>query len=200
FTAERARLDVMARSIAGSWPAAQDALAGDIPDPFDFLSVFRRVWDECHSHVTSHDAVTWPHWPIQYVPIPAWTAEAAPSLYYLYYRSPAPLDTYSTYDYVVPTLPEAGQREFLRVWNNSVIRLNHVVHHGGIGHHVQNWHAYHRARTRVGKIAAVDCASRIGMLSGGTMAEGWACYATQLISELGLLTPLARLAYTHFAR
>ena len=59
------------------------------------------------------------------------------------------------------------------------IKLNHVVHHGAIGHHVQNWHAYHRARSRVGKIAAVDCASRIGMFCGGTMAEGWACYATR---------------------
>jgi len=197
FSAERARLDVMARSIAGSWAAAQEALAGDVPDPDDFFGTFRRVWDECHSHITSHDAVTWPHWPIQYVPIPAWTADAAPYLYYLYYRSPAPLDNYSTYDYVVPNVPETGAREFLRAWNNSVIRLNHVVHHGGVGHHVQNWHAYHRARTRVGKIAAVDCASRIGMLSGGTMAEGWACYATQLVSELGLLTPLERLAEQH---
>src|SRR5262249_34729819 len=47
------------------------------------------------------------------------------------------------------------------------------------------------------KIAAVDCASRIGMLCGGTMAEGWACYATQLVAELGLLTPLERLAEQH---
>lgn len=197
FTAERARLDIMASSITGSWSAAQDALAADAPSPDDYFSTFRRTWDECQSHVTSHNAVTWPNWPIQYVPIPEWTAEAAPYLYYLYYRSPAPLDPYSTYDYVVPIIPAEGAREFLRAWNNSVIRLNHVVHHGGIGHHVQNWHAYHRARTRVGKIAAVDCASRIGMFPGGTMAEGWACYATQLVGELGFLTPLERLAEQH---
>jgi uncharacterized protein (DUF885 family) len=35
------------------------------------------------------------------------------------------------------------------------------------------------------------------MFSGGTMAEGWACYATQLVGELGLLTPLERLAEQH---
>lgn len=197
FTDERARLDDMARSIAGSWPAVQESLAADTPDPGDFLGAFRRVWDECQSLITSHDAVTWPNWPIQYVPIPEYTAEAAPHLYYLYYRSPAPLDPYSTYDYVVPRVPEVGTREFLRTWNNSVIRLNHVVHHGGIGHHVQNWHAYHRARSRAAKIAAVDCASRIGMFCGGTMAEGWACYATQLVDELGFLTPLERLAEQH---
>jgi uncharacterized protein (DUF885 family) len=78
-----------------------------------------------------------------------------------------------------------------------VIRLNHVIHHGGLGHHVQNWHAYHRARTRTGKIAAVDCASRIGMFSGGSMAEGWACYATHLMDELEMLTPLEKLAEQH---
>jgi uncharacterized protein (DUF885 family) len=79
-----------------------------------------------------------------------------------------------------------------------VIKLNHVVHHGGIGHHVQNWHAL-RARSRIGRVAAVDCASRIAMFSGGTMAEGWACYATDLIREAGGLTPLERCA-EHQAR
>jgi uncharacterized protein (DUF885 family) len=83
------------------------------------------------------------------------------------------------------------------VWNTSTIRLNHVLHHGGLGHHVQNWHAYHRARSRAAKIAAVDCANRIGMFSGGSMAEGWACYATVLAGELGLLSPLEQLAERH---
>jgi uncharacterized protein (DUF885 family) len=197
FADECTRLELIAQSIAGSWPAAQESLAADAPDAGDYFGAFRRMWGECQSLITSHDAVTWPNWPIQYVPIPDYTAEAAPYLYYLYYRSPAPLDAYSTYDYVVPRVPEVGTREFLRTWNNSVIRLNHVVHHGGIGHHVQNWHAYHRARSRAAKVAAVDCASRIGMFCGGTMAEGWACYATQLVGELGFLTPLEQLAEQH---
>jgi uncharacterized protein (DUF885 family) len=66
-----------------------------------------------------------------------------------------------------------------------------------VGHHVQNWHAYHQTRSRVGKVAAVDCANRIGMFCGGTMAEGWACYATGLMEELGFLTPLERVAEQH---
>ncbi|MDQ2744715.1 MAG: DUF885 domain-containing protein, partial [Chloroflexota bacterium] len=77
--------------------------------------------------------------------------------------------------------------------NDSVIKLNHVVHHGGMGHHVQNWHAY-RSPSRIGQVAAVDCASRIAMPCGGTMAEGWACYATDLMDEIGFLTPLERYA------
>jgi uncharacterized protein (DUF885 family) len=36
--------------------------------------------------------------------------------------------------------------------------------------------------------------SRIAMFCGGTMAEGWACYATDLMGEFGGLTALERLA------
>jgi uncharacterized protein (DUF885 family) len=46
-------------------------------------------------------------------------------------------------------------------------------------------------------MAAVDCASRIAMLCGGTMAEGWACYATDLVAEHGFLTPLEAYAERH---
>jgi uncharacterized protein (DUF885 family) len=61
---------------------------------------------------------------------------------------------------------------------------------------VQNWFAY-RAPSRIGRIAAVDCASRIAMLCGGTMAEGWACYAVDLMEEIGFLSPLERCAQAH---
>jgi uncharacterized protein (DUF885 family) len=71
------------------------------------------------------------------------------------------------------------------------------VHHGGIGHHVQNWHAIHRSSSRVGTVAAVDAANRIGMFLGGSMAEGWACYATQLAEEMGVLTPLEQVSEQH---
>jgi uncharacterized protein (DUF885 family) len=61
---------------------------------------------------------------------------------------------------------------------------------------VQNYYAYAGA-SAIGRVAAVDCASRIAMFQGGTMAEGWACYATQLMDELGFLTPLERVAEQH---
>jgi uncharacterized protein (DUF885 family) len=133
------------------------------------------------------------------VSYPAWTADAAPHLYYLHYRSPAPFDPVGTYDYVVPALPTEPERaeQHLRVWNNSTIKLNHVVHHGAIGHHVQNWYAYNQQRSRAGNVAGVDCANRIGMFLGGTMTEGWACYATDLMEELGFLTPLERVSQQH---
>jgi uncharacterized protein (DUF885 family) len=90
-------------------------------------------------------------------------------------------------------MPREEQEELLRATNDSVIKLNHVIHHGGVGHHVQNWHAF-RSRSRVGQVAAVDCASRIALFCGGTMAEGWACYATDLMREAGALTRMEEMA------
>jgi uncharacterized protein (DUF885 family) len=85
------------------------------------------------------------------------------------------------------------QEAKLRATNDSVIKLNHVVHHGGLGHHVQNWHAF-RAASRIGRVAGVDGASRIAMFCAGTLVEGWACYAVDLMDEIDYLTPLESLA------
>lgn len=198
---EQQRLEEMATEAAGSWEGVQAALAADHPDVADYYDTFQRRWDDCHRIAQAADAVTWKDWPIRYVPIPAWAQEFAPQLYWLFYRSPAPFDPYEVYDYVVTpidaSMPEAEQAKRLRAWNNSTITLNHVVHHGAIGHHVQNWHARHRAKSRIGRIAATDCASRIAMFLGGSMAEGWACYATQLMEELGMCTPLERVSEQH---
>ncbi len=191
------RLDAMTRALGATWPDVQARLAEEHPAPEDYLATFGRVWTACRDTAVAHDAVTWPDWPLRYTTIPECTRVAAPYLYYLYYRAPAPFDAYDMYDYVVPSLSGLNAEQHLRAWNNSVITLNHVVHHGAVGHHVQNWHAYHRATSRVGKIAAVDCANRIGMFCGGTMAEGWACYATQLMDELGFLSPLEQVSEQH---
>ena len=196
----RSELDGLARSVAGSWPDAQRQLAADRPTPDEYYSAFETTWQACYELTDQTNVISWPeNWPIRYVPYPTWTAEAAPHLYYLHYRSPAPFDPVTTHEYVVPALPadpDAADKH-LRAWNHSTIKLNHVVHHGAIGHHVQNWYAYHQQRSRIGKVAAVDTANRIGMFCGGTMAEGWACYATDLMEELGFLTPLERVAQQH---
>jgi uncharacterized protein DUF885 len=166
----------------------------------DYLLTFMRLWDACRERARQCDLVTWPDYPIRYVPIPLWTRDAAPSLYYLFYRSPAPFDRLWIHDYVVTPvdadLPAHEQRRRLRASNMSVIALNHVVHHGAIGHHVQNYYAY-AGESQMGKVAAVDCASRIGMVQGGTMAEGWACYATDLMDEVEFFTPEESVAQQH---
>ncbi len=179
------RLDEQAKVAGGSWPEVEARLATMHVAPEHYLHHYQQLWDECRDHAVMRDLVTWPSYPIRYVPIPPHTREAAPLLYYLFYRSPAPFDRLAVHEYVVP--PGA---------NTSAMKLNHVVHHGAIGHHVQNYYAY-QGESEIGRIAAVDCASRIGMFQGGTMAEGWACYATDLMDEAGFLSPDESVAQQH---
>jgi hypothetical protein len=193
-----ARLDTMTAPLGG-WPAVQERLAAQHPTAEGYLARFDEQWRACWQAAHDYKLVTWPLAPLHYVPIPEHTRAAAPSLYYLHYRSPAPFDPFGLFDYVVPPIDGlAGDalEAKLRSVNDSVITLNHVVHHGAIGHHVQNHHAY-KGRSRVGKVAAVDTANRISMFSGGSLAEGWACYVCDLMEEIGFLTPLERIAQQH---
>jgi hypothetical protein len=195
-----AGLDASIRAAgAASWSDAQVRLGEFRPRAEDYLSCFTDTWNRCRDAVLAADLVTWPDRPVRYVPIPAHSRDAAPLLYYLGYRSPAAFDRLPVHDYVVTPVdgvpPDETERR-LRASNDSTILLNHVVHHGGLGHHVQNAHAY-GSRSRIGQVAAIDAASRIGMFSGGSLAEGWACYACDLAEEIGLLTPLERAAQQH---
>jgi len=196
-----AQLHEHARRVApGGWPEVQERLAADHPGIDDYVASYQRTWDRCRERSESRSLVTWPDYPIRYVPIPPHTRAAAPLLYYLFYRPPAPFDRLPVHDYVVTpiddTMTRDEQERRLRAANMSVIKLNHVVHHGAIGHHVQNYRAYH-GESEIGRVAAVDCASRIGMFLGGSMAEGWACYATELMDEAGFLTPEEEVAERH---
>jgi hypothetical protein len=193
-----ARLDEMTRP-HGGWPAVQELLAADHAPADEYFACLERKWQACKDASDKHDLVTWPEAPLRYVPFPAHTREAAPHLYYLHYRSPAPFDPFGVFEYVVPPidgLPPAEVEAKLRGMNHSVMMLNHVLHHGAIGHHVQNHHAY-RSASRLGRVAAVDAANRIAMFAGGSLAEGWACYVCDLMEEIGFLRPLERIAQQH---
>lgn len=185
---------------ASDWREALERLKDDHPTADQYEGRYGEVWEAARKAALDHNLLSWPDYPIRYVPRPRWTRQSAPHLYFLFYRAPAAFDTIPVVDYLIAPFDETDtaeeQQQFLRTYNHSVIKLNHVVHHGGIGHHVQNWHAY-RADSRIGRIAAVDCASRIAMTCGGTMAEGWACYASELMDETGFYTPLERLSLTH---
>jgi uncharacterized protein (DUF885 family) len=159
----------------------------DSTRPTPYLERFSELWRDARDLAEQNDLLTFPDWPVRYVEQPAWVRDAAPSFYFLPYRSPAPFDAAPVVEYFVPATAD-----------ESTIKLNHVIHHGSLGHHVQNWHAA-RSASRIGQMAAVDCASRIAMLCGGTLAEGWACYATDLAEEYGFLTPAERFGQ-HTAR
>ncbi len=190
MAAEAAYLDDRAADFNAATRAdALAQLAGLHPTADAYYARFGEVWQACRETAVANRLLTWPDFPIEYVPRPAWAREAAPYLYFLFYRAPAAFQRPPVHQYLVAPLPDGDREQFLRANNDSVIKLNHVVHHGSIGHHVQNWHAC-QAPSRIGQVAAVDCASRIAMFCGGTMAEGWACYATDLMDEVGFLTPL----------
>lgn len=173
--------------------AALAALEELHPTVAGYPQRYGELWEASRGACQAHALLTWPDFPIRYVPQPAWARKAAPYLYFLFYRAPAAFSRPPVHDYLITPIeasqPPAEQQALLRANNDSVIKTNHVVHHGGIGHHVQNWNAY-RASSRIGQVAAVDCASRIAMFCGATMAEGWAVYATDLIHEADFLTPL----------
>jgi hypothetical protein len=166
-------------------------------DPQRYYEGYRSVWEEARALVERHDLLTWPEFPIRYTPVPPWARACAPYLYFLPYRAPAAFGAPPVHDYLVeplePGMSPAEVERVLQSQNQSVIKLNHVVHHGGVGHHVQNARAA-SSPSRLGRIAGIDCASRIALFCGGTMAEGWACYATDLMAEYGFLTPLEQYA------
>jgi hypothetical protein len=178
------------------WSSVTARLASTHPDSDDVLHAARAAWEECRA--LADGEVTWPDVALPYEPTPEWARRAAPFLYYLPYRSPAPFDGgVGRYDVQLPwTMDAAAQETFARLWSRSAIKLNHVAHHGALGHHVQNWHAA-RSASSIGRVAAVDGACRIAMFCGGTMAEGWACYATEIMESLGWLTPDERVAEHH---
>ena len=194
-------LEAHARTLgARDWRTVLAGLADRHPAPDRYYARYADLWTASRAAAKAHGLLTWPDAPVRYVPQPVWARRAAPCLYFLPYRSPAPYDRLSTTDYLVlpvePDMDSEEQARRLRAANDGVIKLNHIVHHGGIGHHVQNWHAS-RAPSRVGQVAAVDCARRIAMICGGTMAEGWACYATDLMDEIGFFTPPEQCAHAH---
>lgn len=181
------------------WPGVQAALAAGAPAADDYLPRLQRRWDADRAFAATRDLVTWPEsFPVRFVETDRWARPASGALYYLNYRSPAPFAPQTPHRHQVPFLPddEMARAGVLRSMHGATITLNHVIHHAGLGHHVQNWHAA-RSASRIGQVAAVDGACRIALASGGTVAEGWACYAVDLVDEQGGLEPLERVVQQH---
>ena len=193
--AEAALMAGAARFGTDDWQAALAGLADVHPTAEQFPGRFPELWAASRAAVREHDLVTLPDWPVQFLSQPAWVKPTAPALYFIPYRMPAPFDRPTGGVQYIPSVPSdpAAQERLLRATNDQVIKQNYIVHHAAIGHHTQNWYAMQSA-SRIGQLAAVDGASRIAMLCGGTLAEGWASYATDLMDEIGFLTPLESFA------
>ncbi|MGY2893962.1 DUF885 family protein [Deinococcus sp. UYEF24] len=129
--------------------------------------------------------------------LPAWAREAAGALYFLFYRSPpAGHPGHGSVYWIFP--PGADETVYLRSQNVPFIKAVHAVHHGSVGHHTQNARA-RQADSRLARISATDCASGIAFLAAGTLVEGWACYAEDLLLEHpGFYTPQEELLLKQF--
>ncbi len=116
----------------------------------------------------------------------------AKALYFLPYRSPPAEGAGAGSVYWVQ--PPSGDRDaYLRAHSDAALKVIHAVHHGSVGHHTQNAYA-RRSASRMARLAGTDCALGVAMLGSGSMVEGWACYAQDLMQEVpGFYTPAERL-------
>jgi len=167
-----------------TWQQAIDSLAAITPPADGVLSAYGHWHDRAVSVARAAELVTpATEYGLEYRFIDAPLQRIAAATYFLFYRSPPAFTPKSGSVYWV-TPPGDDLAGYLRVQNVSVLKTTHTVHHGSIGHHTQNA----RARTAPGILARVggtDCASGIAFLSAGTMVEGWACYAEDLLREAG---------------
>ncbi|WP_293860855.1 DUF885 family protein [uncultured Alsobacter sp.] len=146
------------------------------PDPVvpvaDLPSAYRH-WHE-RTMATAGGLVTpATDYDLSFRPLPDWAAGVAGDLYFLSYRCPSALAAGTGSIYWTAPVPQPL----------TAVKQTHAMHHGSIGHHTQNARA-RKAASRLARIGGNDCASGIALLAAGTMIEGWACYVTELASEL----------------
>jgi hypothetical protein len=174
-----------ARLIPGqSWQAGIESLAAITPQADDVLAAYRRWHDRAMNAAQTGGLVTpATDYDLDYRLLEAPFRGVASATYFLFYRSPPVfLPKSGSVYWVAP--PGEDREAYLRAQNIAVLKTTHTVHHGSIGHHTQNA----RARAAPGilpRVGGTDCASGIAFLSAGTMVEGWACYAEDLLRETG---------------
>jgi len=167
-----------------TWQEAIAALAADTPAPDGVLAAYRH-WHERATDVAEAAGLVTPEraYGLDYRLLDPPFRGIAPETYFLFYRSPPALHPGAGSVYWV-SAPGDDPQGYLRSQQTAVLKTTHTVHHGSIGHHTQNA----RARGSPGlltRVAGTDCASGIALLSAGTMVEGWACYAEELLREAG---------------
>ncbi len=183
-------LESGARAFGASWQTVLAELRADRVAPGEVPDHHLQVYRAQRQLAIDLGLVEWPDYPIRFVPVPPWLqgvmVEAT-----VYPYAAAPLDPPQPVDFIIPDAPGGTDR--------TTILSNHILHHAGIGHHVQNWFAYHRATSRFGRLSAVDSAGYIVIHSGLGMAEGWSGYVPGMVAEFGLFDARQRLSLHHDA-
>ena len=188
----------MARQLnpAQSWQAQLAELETHHPDLADVQSTYQD-WNARALHAAEGLVTPARGYGLSFEFLPDWASEAAGALYFLFYRSPpAEHPGGGSVYWIFP--PGADTAAYLRTQNTAFIKAVHAVHHGSIGHHTQNARARHSA-SRLAQLGGTDCAGGVAFLSAGTLVEGWACYAEDLLLEApGFYTPHEELLLKQF--
>ncbi len=169
------------RDPSRSWREQLAALADEGPLPQDVLHTYEH-WHDRALRDAAHLVTPAADYGLTFALLPDWARPVASDLYFLFYRSPAArrAGSGSTY-WVAP--PLGSPAEIRRTHNTAAVKLVHAVHHGSVGHHTQNARA-RAAQSRFARIAGTDGASGLTLLAAGTLVEGWACYAEDLLSDV----------------
>lgn len=182
-----------------SWQQQVEALSAIHPAAPEEVPARYRHWHDAAVRAAQGLVTSAAEYGLSYRPLAPEFRTVARDLYFLFYRSPPaarPADG-SVY-WVTPPGGEAAA--YLRGQNDALVKAVHAVHHGSIGHHTQNARA-RRAASRLARLGGTDCAAGIAFLSAGTMVEGWACYAEDLLLEApGFYTPGEVLLLKQFER
>lgn len=189
----------LAAAIDWKRPARQQLaeLAGEHPAVDAYYGAFGTAWRTRRQQAIDADLVSWPDTDVQFSPIPCSDRQIASALPYPLYRCLLPSSDRGTVEMLVPPcdpdMPPAERIAVLRRINGVRIDLDFAIREAGLGRHVQCAHAG-RSSSRIGRIAGIEGASRPVMFCGGTLVDGWATYATELMEEIGVLTGRQRLA------
>lgn len=155
-----------------------------LPPRDGIVDIAREQMKQATDFVVEHDIVTLPDDPIEIIIMPEF--QRGVSVAYL--DSPGPLDKGLSTFYAVAPLPEDWTDEqvesFLREYNLLSIQVL-TVHEGTPGHYLQL------------ALSNRYPSTLRGVLSSGTMIEGWAEYAERVMIDEGYLDndPLARLVF-----
>ena len=180
------------------WQEQVAALSKIGPDQAADLVASYRHWDEAASAAAAEHGLVTPEYSygLDYRALPPWFTTLAEKLYFLFYRSPPGLDPQAGSVYWV--MPVKGGD--FSPHSTAMIKAIHAVHHGSVGHHTQNARARASA-SRLGRIAATDCAMGLAFPAALTLVEGWACHVEDVLIEApGFYTPTEVLLLKSFER
>jgi hypothetical protein len=184
LTEAQERLEELATATAGSADAMQLALDEDAPPASALLAALEESWEAGRTFAEEHDVVEWGDWPRRFLSAAPWLEDMAQRLALPLYHSPSPYELPAVHTSYASRVDASGTP--LR---QSDITLDVALADAGLGRQVLHWHAAERSLSKLGRIAALDGASRPAMLLGATLADGWASYVVDVAEEFGFLSP-----------